>query len=380
MVRSFFCALIASVTVQLIDPYRGKRVLYQVFYTKNWLVFEILFFVVIGALGGILGSFFLRAYKYSLDFRYSNPLKHIAFIAGITSFIAYFNIFTRIDGTELLESLFRECNPNEHLGLCETSVKWKLVLSLLEAFVVKTIFPVVTYGAMIPGGLFGPVMVSGALAGRVIGELVQMMHVTHSDWLIFSVCPKDELCITPGMYSLLGAMAAFSGLTKLSVSLTVIMFELTGTLNYIVPSMITLIVSKYTGDLFERVGFLEMIIQMKGYPFLDPRQDYSLSMPVGDKMTALKDLVCIPARGITLENLETTLASNIYQGYPVVTSQSDSNLVGYVDREEVLREIGNAKSFVRGFGKKSVITFEEEFEDNVGLNMSMLVDQVLTRF
>ena len=143
MVRSFFCALLASVTVQLIDPYRGKRVRYQVFYTHNWLFFEILFFGIVGIIGGILGSFFLGGYRYARKWNDSvSPVYHIAILSASTAFISYFNIFTRIDGSELLESLFRQCSPNEHLGLCESEVKWGLIALLLEAFVLKTVLPV----------------------------------------------------------------------------------------------------------------------------------------------------------------------------------------------------------------------------------------------
>jgi chloride channel 3/4/5 len=48
-------ALISVVTLQIIDPYRGKEVLYQVEYTRSWLSFEIVFFIIIGAFGVVFG-------------------------------------------------------------------------------------------------------------------------------------------------------------------------------------------------------------------------------------------------------------------------------------------------------------------------------------
>lgn len=38
MIQSFFCALVASVTLQLIDPFRGKRVMFQVIHSRNWYI------------------------------------------------------------------------------------------------------------------------------------------------------------------------------------------------------------------------------------------------------------------------------------------------------------------------------------------------------
>ena len=73
---------------------------------------------------------------------------------------------------------------------------------------------------------------------------------------MFSVCQPDVPCITPGTYALLGAAAALryviagtfrsmvdkcrsgSGIMRITVSVVVIMFELTGALTYILPTMV----------------------------------------------------------------------------------------------------------------------------------------------
>ena len=43
------------------------------------------------------------------------------------------------------------------------------------------------------------------------------------------------------MYALVGAAAALGGVTRMTISLVVIMFELTGGLSYVIPIMVTLI-------------------------------------------------------------------------------------------------------------------------------------------
>lgn len=49
---------------------------------------------------------------------------------------------------------------------------------------------------------------------------------------------------------MIGAAAALGGVTRMTVSLVVIMFELTGGLNYIVPIMVAVMISKWVGDAF----------------------------------------------------------------------------------------------------------------------------------
>lgn len=57
---------------------------------------------------------------------------------------------------------------------------------------------------------------------------------------IFAVCDPDLPCITPGTYAFLGAAAALSGVMRITVTVVVVMFELTGALTYILPTMVSL--------------------------------------------------------------------------------------------------------------------------------------------
>ncbi len=175
-----------------------------------------------------------------------------------------------------------------------------LILSLVWASVIKFCLSVITIGATIPSGIFVPAMVWGALSGRVLGELVHLLHKNYRWLVIFQACPAEGSCVTPGMYSLLGAMGALGGVTKLTVSLTVIMFELTGTLNYIVPCMVTLATAKLVSDQFESSGIVEVLIRRKGFPYLDPRQEEDVLGTVGEQMTRLDELVCLNGDGMTI--------------------------------------------------------------------------------
>ena len=52
MWRSFFCALVATVTLSVMNPFKtGKLVLFQVTYDRDWHFFEIIFFVILGIFG-----------------------------------------------------------------------------------------------------------------------------------------------------------------------------------------------------------------------------------------------------------------------------------------------------------------------------------------
>ena len=82
-------------------------------------------------------------------------------------------------------------------------------------------------------------MAIGASFGRMVGILVQALHERFPHARFFRACEPDIPCITPGTYAFLGAGAALSGIMHLTVSVVVIMFELTGALEYILPTMVS---------------------------------------------------------------------------------------------------------------------------------------------
>jgi len=116
--------------------------------------------------------------------------------------------------------------------------RWRMILSLALATVIRTFFVILSYGCKVPAGIFVPSMAIGASFGRMVGIFVQAMHEAFPDARFFSTCQPDVPCITPGTYAFLGAGAALSGIMHITVSVVVIMFELTGALTYILPTMV----------------------------------------------------------------------------------------------------------------------------------------------
>jgi len=97
-------------------------------------------------------------------------------------------------------------------------------------------------------------MVVGGLLGRIVGHAVQSVVLQYPSVAIFEGCaahPYGTSCITPGVYALIGAGATMCGVTRLSVTLAVILFELTGSLDYVLPFSLSILVAKWTADAIE---------------------------------------------------------------------------------------------------------------------------------
>ncbi|GMT05614.1 hypothetical protein PENTCL1PPCAC_27788, partial [Pristionchus entomophagus] len=109
----------------------------------------------------------------------------------------------------------------------------------------------------IPSGVFGPTFVIGAAVGRLQGELML---------LLFRDDDTEGLHVHPGVYAVVGS-AAFSAAVTHSVSVSVMIFEMTGQLWLIIPTMIGTIVARAVSANFT-ISWIDNIIKLKHLPFL----------------------------------------------------------------------------------------------------------------
>lgn len=347
MWRSYFCALVATAVLAAMNPFRtGQLVMFQVKYDRDWHFFEILFYIIIGIFGGLYGAFMmkwnLRAQAFRKKYLSQYAILEATLLAAATAVVCYPNVFLRIDMTESMEILFLECEGAEdYRGLCDADKRFWNVVSLLTATVLRMFFVIISYGCKVPAGIFVPSMAIGATFGRSVGIIVQALHEANPTSFFFSACKPDEPCITPGTYAFLGAAAALSGIMHITVSVVVIMFELTGALTYILPTMIVVGVTKAVSELFGKGGIADRMIWFNGFPFLDNKEEHNFGVPVSQVMRTA--VVSLPINGLTLQEVEELLSEDKYQGFPVVADIQSKVLVGYIGRTELRYAIDRIK-------------------------------------
>lgn len=351
--------MIAAFTLKAFDPFRtGKTVQYQVRFHTGWHGFEIFPYVIIGILGGLYGGLLIKVNMKVAKLRQSplyplrgRPILEVAVVAAITAIVTFPITFLRAQATELDYYLFAECIDitNDPLGLCKSGIaNTGVIFLLLVSSMIAFVFVTITFGLQIPAGILLPSMTIGALYGRVIGLIVEVWQREHPAWFVFQTCEPDVPCVTPGTYAIIGAASALAGATRMTVSIVVIMFELTGALTYVLPIMIAVMIAKWVGDAMGKRGIYEAWIQFHAYPFLDNRDDRPIpDVPVAQIMTRVEDLVVITAAGHTIGTLRDLLRNHTYRGYPVVSEHQDSVLLGYISRTGLTRALDLATSAPR---------------------------------
>lgn len=341
MWRSYFCALVATAVLAAMNPFRtGQLVMFQVRYDRSWHFFEVTFYIIIGIFGGLYGAFVikwnLRAQAFRKKYLSNYAVLEATLLAAGTAIICYPNIFLRIDMTESMEILFLECEGAEdYHGLCDVRNRWSMVFQLVIATIIRVFLVIISYGCKVPAGIFVPSMAIGASFGRTVGILVQALHEAYPTSVFFSACDPDLTCITPGTYAFLGAAAALSGIMHITVSVVVIMFELTGALDYILPTMIVVGITKAVSELFGKGGIADRMIWFNGFPFLDNKEEHTFGVPVSQVMTAITEVVYLPTSGLSFEQVEKLLKQDKYQGFPIVEDPVTKILAGYIGRTEL---------------------------------------------
>jgi chloride channel 3/4/5 len=287
-------------------------------------------------------------WKKSAQASLPGPIWQVIIVATLTALINYPNLYMRTQSSELVYSLFAECSRvlDDQLGLCKTgAASAGTVVLLMFAAILGFSLATITFGLQIPAGIILPSMAIGALTGRAVGIIMEIWVHNHPKFLFFASCEPDIPCVTPGTYAIIGAAAALAGVTRMTVAIVVIMFELTGALTYVLPIMIAVMISKWVGDAITKRGIYESWIHFNEYPFLDNSEEASVpDVPVSQIMTRIEDLVVLTSTGHTIDSLKKVLASHPYRGFPVISDPRDAILLGYISRAELSWNLESASN------------------------------------
>lgn len=372
--RSFFASALAALVLKLMNPFlNGRAVMFQVDHSLDWYWFEMAAFFVIGALGGLLGTIFIHYNVKWSKFRLHNsfikrsPIVEVVCIVILTTILSYPISFLRHTNTQILTFLFSECPEMPDTGggdlMCDPSRLGTLIMVLTYAAVSKLFLTILTFGARVPAGLFIPSMTIGACAGRVVGEVMKVLASSKANWIIFSECSSSSVCVRPSIYAIVGAASTLGGVTQVSVSLVVIMFELTGGLSHLLPTMVGILAAKMVCTFFEEEGIYDQHINLRRYPFLDTKKHIPHTSSARKIMRT--NLRVIPELGATVGFLRKLLNEYNYYSFPIVRKESDMVLTGNIARKELMYAIQRAMQDPH-VDNDTHVSFKGEFDQGDG--------------
>ncbi|KZF26503.1 chloride channel-like protein 3 [Xylona heveae TC161] len=370
--RAFLCSMIAAVVLRALNPTgTGKLVLFETNYGTSYDPIHYLIFILLGIAGGLFGGIFCKAnFMWSKSFRKLSiirnyPVFETALVVLITALLQYPNPLTRDTGDLILKQLLVDCSEPGTSWVCQMESKSSrsdYIGWLVYGTLVKLVLTIVTFGCKVPSGIIIPALDAGAFFGRLMGQ-----------WIT---------SISPGIFAMVGAAAFLAGVSRMTISLCVIMFELTGELEYVLPHMIAILVAKWVADALEQEGVYDLAQTVLGHPFLNSehalalvrKEDALVGVLIPPKQTMEEITVDVPFDGLVPRAiLEEKLAQLQRRGLmdAGLVLVQNKMIQGYLAEGELefgLKDIGKifpADCKVRLLG----IAEDEEFD------MSMFVDE-----
>eukprot|EP00591_Stephanopyxis_turris_P010871 CAMPEP_0195509810 /NCGR_PEP_ID=MMETSP0794_2-20130614/2637_1 /TAXON_ID=515487 /ORGANISM="Stephanopyxis turris, Strain CCMP 815" /LENGTH=800 /DNA_ID=CAMNT_0040637115 /DNA_START=515 /DNA_END=2914 /DNA_ORIENTATION=- len=397
--RAFFCAMITLGTlfgIRNIDTTWGQANISKLFSfgeftsskeTSAYSIWELLLFIVIGSLGGLIGAVFnsfnehltvWRMHKvYPSKFRKFCEVIAVAVLISVVSFLLplIWNRCTEMPNDtqdwsnqekDLVEALVafkcvpdKEYNEVASLIFTDADTAIKQLFHFREAgeddsstfssaalfifFLPYIALAAITYGIAVPSGLFVPSLLSGAAFGRLCGHLLHKLDHTSGTF-------ADS-----GTYALMGAAACLGGMARMTISLTVILLEATGDMQYVLPLMLTLMAARFTGNIFNE-GLYDIHIKLRQIPFLEedvPSIAERYEIVAGQAMsTDVKCLRPVERAGVVYDLLRTCKHST----FPIVDTTSGGTLYGTASRSMLCTLLQR-----RAFGQPDVVLEEYDY-------------------
>jgi len=343
MIRAFFASSVAAVTLSWWNPTgSGKLTMFEAHYDSPPKLYEYLIFLLLGIAGGCIGSVFIhyniivsKGRAPGTRFRkYCHIVLEVLLISALTAVTSYHLLYTRVLSNVTIRALFVSCeeaastglNPHTYmLDLCDgadTVTSNELIQSLLIAGFLRYVQMIFTFGTGAPAGLFIPALYTGACLGKVTGILCGRLFA-HFGW---------QVAVHSGIYAMIGAAAVLGGVCRVTISLVVIMFELTGGLQLIVPFMVACLTAKWVGDFFT-LGIYDYCILVRKYPFLHEPDDALYNKTAGDLMD--ESIECMHPDCGKAGQLLNFLEDAKYGGYPITETGGRHSLIGYIHRDQV---------------------------------------------
>lgn len=323
LVPTFWKSLLSTVAGALVYDMLYKTPLVEAFentsfgggdYTRT----QLLAFALLGVLCGLLGAAFVKCVHWVYIMRKLRAFGAqryviVGLVATFAAMVQYPLRLFRLDPRTAINQFF-SAEPLLSLSTWD-------VVALLG---VKFPLIVVSIGLPLPAGVFIPCFLLGSAFGRLYGEVLKFFF---------------GAAIVPGGYAVVGAAAFTAGVTR-ALSCAVVIFEVTGQLKHMVPTVVAVLLAVIVGNACTR-SLYDTLIIMKQLPFMaHMRRDRHPRQTVADVMSP--DVVSLPAR-VSAAQVRAVLSRHpAFDSVPVVSDVDGQLLLGAVRRRSLVATLAVA--------------------------------------
>ncbi|OMJ88754.1 hypothetical protein SteCoe_9216 [Stentor coeruleus] len=252
MWRAAFCCIWCTVGYQLLQSARVNDGINNTHFKSIEVTEELFFFFLLAVGAGLMGAIFIKVSRKLIELRYTRayPMLHGRFrylilITIICSAATFITPYLEQTDRSVINDMFQTHDATDD-GWSKTNFG----MNLLIYMIVKFCITILCVSVQLPAGLIYPLLTCGAVYGRLVGYLVeQTVGTEHA-----------------GIYAAVGAAAMVCSTTH-SVSIAIIVFELTGEIHYLVPMILGVFVAAGVSSAITP-SFYDSILDVKKLPYL----------------------------------------------------------------------------------------------------------------
>ena len=243
-IATFIPIILASVSGTVINRLVfGEEHFFGQLAAEMHSLWEIPYIIFLGILLGFIATFFIHCLKYFSNFLAEHSLWKRTTLAGV---------LVGLGGLIMPDVMGMSSHITNSSILAEMTVA-----SLLLLLFLKLILSSACIGLGIPGGLIGPTMIIGAIAGAILGIIGNYFF--------------PDLSSSTGFYAMIGMCAMMGATIKAPLAALMALLELTANPHIIMPGMLAIVFSSIiVSDLFKQDFIFLSLLRARG---LDYRND-----------------------------------------------------------------------------------------------------------
>jgi chloride channel protein, CIC family len=191
-------------------------------------------FAVLGIITGLLGVFFNKGLIVSLDFygRMKHKLIAVASTGAMIGLIGWFAPMA-IGGGH---------------SLAEMTLTGTIALAAIPVwFLVRFLLTISSYGTGVPGGIFAPLLVLGALIGLAVGQVTQMI--------------APNAAPVPAVFAVVGMAAYFTAIVRAPLTGVVLILEMTGNYEQMLPLLVSCFFAYAVAEFMKDLPIYEVLLE-----------------------------------------------------------------------------------------------------------------------
>jgi len=215
-ISSFVPVIISSVSAAVVTQILfGNDPVFDISVTQTSSLWEIPYIALMGIVIGLLAFVFVRVYRFASGFNRIDQRIRLLGIGLLTACTGWFIPQVMGMGYDTLNLALQSSLALNFLGLL---------------LITKLLLTAVSLGLGLPGGIIGPVLMLGGIAGAILGALVGQFF------------PGSD----PAFYVLLGMGAMMGATLQAPLAALMALLELSNNPNIILPAMIIIVIATLT--------------------------------------------------------------------------------------------------------------------------------------